>query len=318
MSCAFEKGMIFSVLQDSVVARSKGGVVWLGTAILIAVVWWSSMNVWITTLVSWAVVGIAYIGVKRIQQSLSGRDTIGAIVALGIVWAAIWVIGYWINKLAALIAIADAYSILISIMLTLLLAAGITLWIMSSAIPREAQDAKSNPIRVFMQSGGILKRDQGIGYYALQAAVMHIIAVHVSYSAGAGIQVVIGLAAAYTQLLMIDHTRYLRAETQSIKDNSAVSRRKAWRLAKSAILIMHTLLALFYILLYVVAGHWYWSWNTFLFFPLAWLIGGLYALLAWLVGLVKIIYYMVLALIILVNAILLGLIIGIFGVHVIS
>jgi hypothetical protein len=310
--------MVFSMLQDSIVARRRGGVVWFGTAILIALLWWSSMNVWITTLVSWAVVGLAYICVKKIQRSLSGRDTIGAIGALGIVWIAVLVIGYWIDELAALIAMAYTHSILISIVLTLLLAVGITLWILSSAIPLEAQGAKSNPIRVLTQSWSILKRDHGIGYYVLLAAVMHVIAAHVGYSGGAGIQVVIGLAAAYTQLLMFDHTRYIRAATKCVKDHSEVSRKKAWRSVKSAIIILHTLLALFYILLYVAAGHWYWSWNTFLFIPLAWLIGGLYALLAWLVGLVKIIYYMVLALIILVNAILLGLIIGIFGVHVIS
>ncbi|WP_373230152.1 hypothetical protein [Cohnella sp.] len=302
----------------NLVKGRRGGVVWLGTAILVALIWLSSMNVWTTMLVNWAVVGLAYIGVKKIQRSLSGRDTIGAIGALGIVWIAIWVIGYWINESAALIAMANANSILISIGLTLLLAAGTTLWILSSAIPREAQDSKGNPIRVLKQSWGILKRDQGIGYYVFLGAVMHILAAYAGNSGGAGIQVVMGLTVAYTQLLMFDQTRYNRAATMYDKDRSAVSSRKAWRWVKSAILVLHTLLALFYILLYVAAGHWYWSWNTFFFIPLAWLMGGLYALIAWLVGLVKIVYYFVLALIILANAFLLGLILGLFGFHVIS
>jgi hypothetical protein len=176
--------MVFSMLQDSVITRRRGGVVWLGAAILIALFWWSSMNVWITTLVNWAVVGLAYICVKKIQRSLSGRDTIGAIGALGIVWTAVLVIGYWNEELADLIAMAYTNSILISIVLTLLLAAGITLWILSSAIPLEAQGAKSNPIRVLTQSWNILKRDHGIGYYVLLAAVMHVIAAHVGYSGG--------------------------------------------------------------------------------------------------------------------------------------
>lgn len=304
--------------NEPIVAGRKGGVVWLGAAILVALIWWSSMNVWITTMVNWAVVGLAYIGVNRIKRSLNGRESVSAIGAFGIVWAVIWAIGYWINESAALIAVADAHSILISIGLTLLLAAGITLWILSSAIPREAQGAKSNPIRVITQSWGILKRDKGIGYYVLLAAVMHILAAHVGYSGNAGIQVIIGLAAAYTQLLMLDQTDYRGTTNRSDINSLEVRRRKAWRWAKIAILVLHTFLLLFYILLYAVADSGVWSLNTFWFFPLAWLMGCLYALFAWLVGLVKVIYYIVLSLIIVVNAIILGLILGVFGVHVIT
>lgn len=304
--------------QEPIVAGRKGGVVWLGTAILVALIWWTSMNVWITTMVNWAVVGLAYIGVKRIQRSINGRGSVSAIGAFGIVWAVIWAIGYWINESAALIAVADAYSILISIGLTLLLAAGITLWILSSGIPREAQGAKSNPIRVIMQSWGILKRDQSIGYYVLLAAVMHILAAHAGYSGNAGIQVIIGLAAAYTQLLMLDQAGYKVTTNSSDINSLEVKRKKAWRWAKIAILVLHTFLLLFYILLYAVADSGVWNLNTFWLFPLAWLMGCLYALFAWLMGLVKVIYYIVLSLIIVINAILLGLIVGVFGVHVIT
>jgi hypothetical protein len=303
----------------------RGGVIWLATAISVALTWWAPLGTWQTMFLTWVFVGLSYLIIKKIQSSLSFPETIGATSVLGVLWILAWNIGLLIDRCLALLSFESdpdtiifvhSYAILLCIAISLMIGGIAIVWLLSAVIPRSSIGIGTRPLSVLARSWLELKQNKRIWSAALLTAIIQVSAVMVAISGNRTIQTMMGLVIAYSQLIMIKNTEQKRV-LHSVNGNVMSDKQKRnvrnWSMA--AIFSLHTLLFLFYFALFSIGG--VWGLKAVTWYLLSLVMGGLIALTAWLIGRMMIVYFLLLLLLLLVNAIMLGLIVGVYGVSII-
>lgn len=310
----------------------KGGVVWLFVAILVAFIWQSPMALWPAFLVSWVIVGIAWISVKAMKRTLSGEDATAAIAALAIVAMFAVASGVIFAKLNSMLldsfvwdslVLANASatetqptSLLICIALSLLMAGIAAAWLLSAVLPSAARNSGVNPFRLLLRSAKQLKGSGAAGPAIILAGSVVVAATMIAYDSGMPARIAMGLVIAYTQLRFMAQVERPKTDfSANGKRNPVRAGAKNKRVVLIALFSLHLVFSLFYIALY---GIWHgWGWAASIY-PLIWLSGALYALIAWLFAQVKVLYILLLIIISLACALLLGMIVGIYGMEILA
>lgn len=322
------------MVLDPVVQARKGGVLWLAVALIIVVLWLSSTDLWVNFLVSWTVVGITWVAVKRVKHSLSTPDAIGAGLAMLVVTLILWGFGEGFLILNALL-IERTQSYLLCISLSILIAGIVWFCLLSAVIPSVAGGSGVNLITHLFSSFKQMKSSNAVGPAMVLVGSIILAAVMFSYTSEAPVRIVMGLIIAYTQLrflAIVDNPKPLKMNSQPSAMNTSNPnpvRTKARRLMLITIFSLHLFISLFYILLFgsfnggesVISPYsssWITGWNVVILYALSWGVGAYYALIAWLLGKVKWLYIPILILIGLACALVLGMIVGVYGMATMS
>lgn len=277
----------------------RGGVVWLIVALLVAWEWGMGLPLSTTWFAGWVTVGIGWIIVKyvrsvlNLEQAALGIFLFAAFSALGMI---IW------DTVVNAVWLMHVHPILLCLAISLLLACGVLMLMISMVIPRAIQNDNNQPMAVISRAVNILRNHSPFWAQFAIVACVHLIMIVICYKYGAALQILAGLAAAYTQLFMtveLERTIAIPSNDQL----TAAHRTQSHRLTKLALFALHLVLSLFYLALAVVGE---WSWKALALYPLSWMFGVLFAIVAWLIGRVRLLYYVLLFALLVVNAAVLG------------
>ncbi|KIL35902.1 hypothetical protein SD71_10990 [Cohnella kolymensis] len=283
----------------------RGGIVWLIVALLVAWEWGADFPVSTTWFAGWLTAGTGWMLVKYVRSVLNFKHA-----ALGILLFAAFTglaMIFW-DTVGNPVWHMQIHPILLCLTISLLLACGVLFLMISMVIPSPLQDGKGWPLAVISRAVSILRNCKPVWAQFAIVASVHLIMIVICYKYGAAVQILAGLAAAYTQLLMTAEMERTIAVTSNNRLSPA-HREQTHRVAKLAIFTLHLVVSLFYLVLAFVGE---WSWKAQALYPLSWAVGALVAVVCWLVGRIRLLYYVLLFALLVVNAAVLGAIFFVF------
>ncbi|MFC4304872.1 hypothetical protein [Cohnella boryungensis] len=291
----------------------KGGAAWGAAAIAIAATWSASIELWTITLLCWGIVGLTWTLARKIRGEISFREAGYSIVGLILAAACLQGAAYLVEEGSSHVQTAPKYALVYCIGLFLVIAAGLAVWLLASAIPSAVAGMGSSPGRILGKAWRITSRNRRIWNSAAVSGSLHVGAIMAGSSGNVPAGLTLGLIAALAQANLMVVASSVESAISVTEKRKASPR--GWTILRNAFLIAHTVLLLLYVIFYGLIGDWEWAtgWRLFLLIPYVWLSGAVIALIAWLIGRVKVIYYAVLLLLVLVCAGLTGLIVALLG-----
>jgi hypothetical protein len=297
--------------SDVTIRSRSGGVMWLAVLISIGCLWGSPLAIWPTLLISWTTCNIAFIIIRCNQRYISSSNCISSILLTAGAAIGAAFIGYGVNQCALKIEIGADYTIGYAILLSLLLAAGLFLMLLTSVLARSAAESGNRPSQIIIQAYRIVRSDTRVWPLGNLLSMMYMLAIVSAYPFGSAMQSVIGMLAAYAQARMLGElSRATIREDRADRTMNVRSKHHARKLNLIAIVALQLIVISFYVALGSIGGEAI-RWSMLLDYPLAWISGIVIALIAWLIGLYRPIYILVIVSITILNLIMLGIIIGI-------
>jgi len=309
-------------------ADRGGGVVWAAVVAVLAALWAGSLNPWLTSSASWVAVTTGWIIVKRIKRAISAEEAWGAWASLSLLAVFASACGLALVQLRLVLinpfgrssplrqtleSLIGGGDWIVAIALGLLVAAIGGAWLLSSAIPCAAAGGGFRIHVIVVRAFQQLKRNRAASSFAVAAGGMTVAAAMIGSHAEAPIRIVIGLAAAYTQLywLALSDRRLPKSEyVASGRGNKSKTGRRNGRVVLGSLIALHVIFTAFYISLF---GAFYgWSWQVPIVYAFIWISGAIWALIARFLALSRIAYAVVMILLGLVCALLLGMIAGVY------
>ncbi len=305
-----------------------GGAVWVAVVAVLAVLWAGSLNPWLTSAASWVAVTAGWIIVKRIKRTIASAEAWGAMAALALLAAIAWACGAALVQLRLILfnpfgrgsafgqtlePLIGGGDWIVAAALGLLVAAIGSAWLLSSAIPYAAVDAGFRIHAIVVRAYRHLNRNRAVGSFAVAAGAVTVTAAMIGSHAGAPVRIVVGLAAAYTQLYWLALSDRRKPESEQAASGSggpSKTVRRSGKVVFVSLIAFHAIFVAFYISLF---GAFYgWSWQIPVLYVIIWIGGAVWALIAWLLALSRIAYAAVMILLGLACALLLGMIAGIY------
>ncbi|TFE28166.1 hypothetical protein [Cohnella luojiensis] len=289
--------------------------VWLLVAILVSVIWSSSMAFWAVGLCSWVIVGMAWITRHKLLGKLNRLECASAYTAYILIGGCGLLAGYLVYRFSYLILNpAPQNALLFCIAVSIWLSVLATLWAIAALIPSESRGTRADPIQAIANSWRRLKSDNRFWTSAFSVAGIQVIAVLVGYSAGGIWQVIAGLTSAFAQVTMFKQAEYAKIAS-AIRAPVSTQGNNLHRKALIVLIVLESFVVLFYICLSYLSSY---SAAPLFKYLSGFVVGGGLVAISWLFGRVKILYYLLMSVVFLACALLLGMIVSLIGMNMLD